>query len=329
MLATAAMSSFRTAHAANDGRLVETVVGPIDVSKLGFTLSHEHVCVFPRALFSDRSVAATRMVEHLKQAKAAGVDTVIDVTTADVGRDVRFGEEVSRRSGIQIIASTGFRFSPKSYKTQTVDQIAGLFIREIEQGIDETNIKAGVIKVAASEASITPAEEKGFKAAARASKVTGVPIQTHTDARRRGGEMQADLFEAEGVSPARVSFGHSDDTDDVSYLLGLAKRGYTLGIDHVFYGAIEKAEGQPGYIKERQEVPWTKRAGYIKQIIDAGYGDRLFLSNDWELDREAINPDGLLFNTHKTIPYLMQLGVSQRDIRTITVDNPRLFFGRE
>jgi phosphotriesterase-related protein len=155
-----------------------------------------------------------------------------------------------------------------------------------------------------------------------------VPIETHTDARRRGGEMQADIFEAEGVSPARVSLGHSDDTDDVNYLIGLAKRGYTLGIDHAFYGAVESAKDQPGYIKERMEVPWQKRAGYIKQLIDAGCGDKLFLSNDWELDREKINPDGLLFNTRKTLPYLKQIGVSPQHIYAITVENPKRFFSR-
>lgn len=324
LVTTAPLQMAQAAHAG----VVATVLGPIDVSKLGFTLSHEHVCVYPQNLFSDRTVAATTLVKKLKEAKAGGVDTIIDLTTADVGRDVRFGEEVSRRSGMQIVASTGFRFAPASYDVQTVEQIAELFIREIEQGIENTRIKAGVIKVGSRSAAVTAAEEKGFQAAARASKVTGVPVQTHTDARRRAGEIQADIFEAEGISPSRVSLGHSDDTDDVDYLLGLAKRGYTLGIDHAFYGAIEKAEGQPGYIKERLEVPWKKRAGYVKQLIDAGFGDRIFLSNDWELDREEINPDGLLFNTRKTIPYLTRLGVSRRAIHAITVDNPKCFFSR-
>jgi phosphotriesterase-related protein len=335
----AAAASLRIAHAAKanaskDGPkaarsgVVETVLGPLDVSKLGFTLSHEHVCFFPHELFSDRAVAAAKMVDKLKEAKAAGVDTIIDLSPSGAGRDVRCLEEVSRRSGVHIVACTGFRFAPDSYNVQTVEQIAELFIREIDQGIEDTDIKAGVIKAASQSAAVTPAEEKGFRAAARVSKATGVPIETHSDALRRGGEAQAAILEAEGVSPARVSLGHSDDTDDVNYLIGLAKRGYTLGIDHVFYGAIQSAKGQPEYFKEKLQVPWQKRAGYVKQLIDAGFGDKIFLSNDWELDREKINPDGLLFNTRKTIPYLTQLGVSQREIHAITVDNPKHFFGR-
>jgi len=335
----AAAASLRIPHAtvANAGKddakvglagVVETVLGPIDVSKLGFTLSHEHPCFIPPEDFPDRTVAAARMIKKLKEAKAGGVDTIIDLSTADSLRDVRFGQEVARRSGMQIVAATGFRFAPESYKVQTVEQIAEFFIREIEQGIADTGIKAGVIKAAAVSAKITPAEEKGFKAAARASKATGVPIETHTDAGNRGGEMQADLLEAEGVSPARVSLGHCDDTKDVNYLIGLAKRGYTIGIDHVFYGATKAAKDEPRYVTYLRQIPWQKRAEYVKRLIDAGFGDKIFLSNDWELEREKMNPDGFLFNTRKTIPYLKQLGVSQREIQAITVDNPKRFFGR-
>ena len=308
--------------------VVEAVLGPLAISKLGFTLSHEHVCFIPHDLFPDKKTAAAKMVAKLKEAKAAGVDTIIDLTTSDVGRDVRFGQEVSRKSGMQIVAATGFRFAPDSYPTQPVDQIAELYIREIEHGIDDTRIKAGVIKAAGVAGALTPAEEKGFRAAARASKATGVPIETHTRAGQRGGETQAAILEAEGVNPARVSLGHSDDTTDVSYLLGLAKRGYTIGIDHVFWGATKPAKGEPDYVTSLRQIPWQQRAGYVKQLIDAGFGDRIFLSQDWELEREQMNPDAFLFNTRHTIPYLQQLGVTQQQIHAITVDSPRRFFAR-
>lgn len=307
---------------------VETVLGPLDVSKLGFTLSHEHVCYIPMGLFSDRTAAADKMVEKLKEAKATGVDTIIDLTPFDAGRDVRFGQEVSRRSGVHIVVATGFRFPHDSYLHQTVDQIAEVYIREIEHGIEDTGVKAGVIKMASQSGTVLPAEEKGIRAAARASKATGVPIETHTDAGHRGGEAQAAILEAEGVNPARVSLGHCDDTEDVNYLIGLAKRGYTIGIDHVFYGATKPAKDEPEYVTYLRHVPWQKRAGYVKQLIDAGFGDKIFLSQDWELEREQMNPDAFLFNTRRTIPYLKQLGVSQQQIHAITVDNPKRFFAR-
>jgi phosphotriesterase-related protein len=303
----------KAAHAG----VVQTVLGPLDASKLGFTLTHEHICRCPLKVFGDRANA----VDKLKEARDAGVDTVVDVTTFDGERDIRFGEEVSRKSGMQIVACTGQHFfAPESFNSRTVEEIAETFIREIERGIEGTDIKAGVIKVAARSGAMTPAEEKVFKAAARASKATGIPVQTHTNSPQRGGETQADIFEAEGLSPTRVSLGHSNDTDDMDYLAGLAKRGYTLGMDHAFWGLAAGAT-----------LPSQRRVECIKQLVDAGFVDRMFLSNDWvfgDVQREKINPDGLLYTTRRTIPFLRQIGVTERDIRVITVGNPKRFFSR-
>lgn len=302
--------------------VVQTVLGPLDASKLGFTLTHEHIGGGNLSeRFGSRANAVAKAVDKLKEARDAGVNTIVDVTTFDIGRDIRFREEVSRKSGMQIVACTGQHlYAPESFSERTVEDITELLIREIDQGIEDTDIKAGVIKVATRSAGVTPSEEKVLKAAARASKATGVPIETHTHARLRGGEKQVEIFEAEGVSPARVSLGHSDDTDDMNYLIGLAKRGYTLGMDHIYRGM---AQGE--------KVPWQRRAEYIKQLVDSGFVDKIFFSNDWvlgDVEREKLNPDGLLFTTRKTIPYLKQIGVSQREIDVITVENPRRFFSR-
>lgn len=301
---------------------VQTVQGPLDASKLGFTLTHEHVGNSSVKFCGSRANCVARAVEKLKEARDAGVDTVVDVTTFDIGRDIRFCEEISRKSGMQIVVCTGQHlFASESFNARSVEEITDLFIREIERGIDDTDIKAGVIKVASRSGAMTPVEEKVFKAAARASRATGIPIETHTNSRLRGGEKQAEIFEAEGLSPDRVSLGHSDDTDDLDYLLGLVKRGYTLGMDHTFWGMTSGAT-----------FPWQRRAECIKQLLDAGFVDKLFFSNDWvfgDTAREKVNPDGMLFTIRKTIPYLKQIGVTQRDIRAIAVDNPARFFRRD
>jgi phosphotriesterase-related protein len=320
-----AATSVQCGHApkagANPGGVVQTVLGPIDASKLGFTLTHEHICRFPAKVFGDREKAVAKAVDTLKEARDAGIDTVVDVTTFDVERDIRFGEEVSRKSGMQIVACTGQHFfAPESFNARTLEEITEVFSREIEQGIDGTDIKAGVIKVAARSGAMTPTEEKVFRAAARASKATGIPVATHTNSSERGGEAQAAIFETEGLSATRVSLGHSNDTDDLDYLTGLARRGYTLGLDHAFWGTAPGAT-----------LPWQRRVECIKQLVDEGLVGRLFLSTDWvfgDVERDTVNPDGLLYTTRKTIPYLKQIGVSQREIRTITVENPARFFGR-
>ena len=322
----------------NGGR-VQTVLGPLDASGLGFTLSHEHVAdgltflnEWPESSGGQAGFVAA-FVDKLKRVRAGGVHTIVDLTTYDVGRDIRFLEEVSRRSGMQVVAATGQRFVPPDIPDErlvarTAGEFAAFFIKEIEQGIDGTNIKAGVIKVAAQGRNIRPLEENALRGAARASKATGIPISTHTHARQRGGETQAEIFEAEGVSPSRVSLGHSDDSGELDYLLGLVKRGYTLGLDHVNRGF------SPDF-----KPPLETRAEFIRELVAAGFADRIFLSHDSEFGssllpedkkefREKLNPDGMLFNTRKLIPYLRQIGVPEAAIQAITVDNPARFFSR-
>ena len=261
---------------------VQTVLGPIEASKLGFTLTHEHMGGSSANIFGSRANSAARAVDRLKEARDAGISTVVDVTTFDIRRDIRFCEEISRKSGMHIVVCTGQHlFADESLSARTVDEIAELFVREIEQGIEGTDIKAGVIKVAARSEAMTPAEENVFRGAARASKATGVSIETHTNARRRGGEKQVEIFEAEGLSAARAALGHSDDADDLDYLVGLARRGYTLGMDHINRGN-----------KPDAPMPWQARTERIKQLIDAGFADRIFLSNDWvhgDAEREKAN----------------------------------------
>jgi phosphotriesterase-related protein len=319
---------------------VQTVLGPIDASKLGFTLTHEHVADGPDVLnrwpkaWGGKTEFVARAVDKLRAVRAAGVNTIADLTTYDVGRDIRFLEEVSRKSGLTMIASTGQRFFPPKFPhvsmpARATEGLAEFFQKEIEKGIDDTGIKAGVIKIGIMTKYPTALEETGLRAAARASKATGVPIRTHTDAAHRAGESHAAILEDEGVDPARVSFDHSDDSGDMDYFLGLVKRGYSLGMDHVHRGM--SPDFKPSF---------ERRAECIKLLIDAGFAGKIFLSQDSEFGgallpekarewRETIDPpDGLLFTTRRLIPHLGQMGVSDRDIRTITVDNPRHFFSR-
>jgi len=315
--------------------VVQTVRGPIDGSKLGFTLPHEHVFVgsagvletWP-SLVGGRTAFRDRVVDRLKAMKAEGVDSIVDVTPSDVGRDIRFLEDVSRRSGVNIVACTGHWLNPSlTMAARTVDELAELFVGEIERGIDGTDIKPGVIKVATDREGVTPFLEKALRAAARASKATGIPVTTHTYAVGRIGEKQADIFEAEGLSPTHACLGHSDETTDMDYLTGLVRRGYTIGMDHMPQGLRPPAAGLPS---------WQQRSAAVKQLVDAGFTEKLFLSNDWYFGvtmaitgamdiMDKLNPDGMLFVTRKIIPHLKQLGVTEAQIRTITIDNPRRF----
>src|ERR1051326_5672254 len=135
---------------------VNSVLGPLDTADLGFTLTHEHVFTasagilqsYPE-LFGDFEQFKAEAVATLREAREGGVQTIVDLTTLDLGRDVRILADVARQSGLNIIAASGiWRDIPRAFWNRPPDQIAALFVREIEHGIDGTGIKAGIIKVA-------------------------------------------------------------------------------------------------------------------------------------------------------------------------------------
>ena len=309
---------------------VNTVLGPIDSSELGFTLSHEHVSngfggspfTFPE--FLDRPATLECAVKDLSAAREEGLHTIMDVAPHDQGRDIRLQEEVSRRSGVNVVVSTGTWLDvPRFFMGARPDKIADMYVREIEEGIEGTDIRAGVIKVASDKGGVKPEEELVLRAAARTAKRTGIPIMTHTWAPERVGEQQVRVFKEEGVDMGLVCIGHSNDTTDMGYLTGLLEQGVWLGMDR-----------HPG---GGPDVPlWRERSQVVRSLIEQGWGHRLMLAHDWDSSiglhslelraaREANNPDSYLFITRHVLPYLKELGATDEDIDRLTVHNPRRY----
>lgn len=311
---------------------VNSVLGPLETGRLGFTLAHEHIIVVPTPMghayqeFIYRDEVLKKGVTALKEAYAEGVRTIVDVTPFDSGRDVELMRDVSRGSGVQIICCTGCWLDiPRSLWDADPDMVASLFVRDITKGIERTDIRAGIIKVANDIGGVTKPGEVVLRAAARAQKATGVPISTHTWAPERVGDQQIRIFQEEGVDLKHVYIGHSNDTADIEYLSGIIEKGAWLGLDRY-------PGGDPG------TPDWKQRTDVLKRLIDAGYGNRIMLGHDWdvtltmgnkkqraELD-EQYNPDGYLFITRKVLPRLRESGVPEEVIRGIMVDNPRRFF---
>lgn len=311
---------------------INTVQGPVDTANLGFTLSHEHVGTNAAGLrhtypeFIDREGIIEQSTAAMKEAYAEGVRTIVDVSTFDLGRDVRAIEEVSRNSSMQIIVATGNHLAvPRPFGDVSPDVIAPLYIREIEEGIEGTGIKAGIIKVASDRGGITPPQEVVLRAAARTQKQTGIPISTHTWSPDRVGEQQVRILEEEGVDLNRVYIGHSNDDTDMDYLLGLLDKGVWLGLDRYPGGRVP---GTPD---------WEKRTEIAYKLIESGFAHRIMLSHDYSVpkarhgaavqeERRRANPDGYNFIPRKVLPRLKELGASDQDIHQITVENPRRFF---
>lgn len=305
---------------------VETVLGPIEASRLGNVLSHEHVLVgmgednhhYPWLFDWDQTRA--NAIRELTEAKQGGINTVIDLTTPDLGRDVEFVREASRASGMNVIAATGiWRDVPRSFWTRDIEDIAAIFVREIEVGIGDSGIKAGCIKVANDMGGVTPEGERILRGAARACKRTGCPISTHHWAPEEVGRRQVEVFQEEGVPMDRVAIGHSADTTDVDYLENLLRTGVYLSMDR-----YPGAAGRPN---------WEQRNATVKALIDRGWAERLMLGHDYApmpvlRDREApaaSGPTRYLFVSTVAVPALIAQGVAEATIDLMLREVPRRF----
>lgn len=309
---------------------VMTVLGPIDGSQLGVTLSHEHVLVgmgednhhYPWRF--DWEATRANAVRELSEAKAGGVDTIIDLTTPDLGRDVEFVRDAARASGMQVVVATGiWRDIPRSFWTRDIDEIADIFVHEIEVGIGRTDIRAGVIKVANDMGGVTPEGERILRGAARACRRTGCPISTHQWAPEEVGWQQVRIFEEEGVQMDRVAIGHSADTTDVDYLERLLQRGVFLSMD--------RYPGAPG------RPTWEQRNATVKALIERGWADRLMLGHDYapmpvvkgQAPAPAQGPTRYLFVSTVAAPALVRDGVRQETIDLMLREVPRRFLTGE
>jgi phosphotriesterase-related protein len=312
-----------------------TVTGPVSPDRLGITLMHEHFTFAYPGWFADdsltpynRDAAEAVCLKVLDDVKKLGVKTIVDATAADVGgRDPILLKNLSVKSGVNIIAATGF--FPESvgaggyYRWQSTmrgrnleEDIYELFSTEINLGIRGSGVKAGVIKVATGDPIISDYESTVFQAAVKVAKETGVPIITHTEAATVG-PVQQDLFLRLGADPGRIMIGHQNNSESIDYALRqLEKPGFYLGFDRV------------------NPLMSTAAEDNIVSLVARGYGDRIMISHDcifvW-LGRPGTLPPqyaewypDYLFK--KLLPKMKRAGVTDEQIRRILVDNPRRFF---
>jgi phosphotriesterase-related protein len=311
---------------------VETVLGPIDAAELGTVLSHEHVLVsmgedwHHYSWMFDWDQTRANAIRDLSDAKVGGVDTLIDLSTPDLGRDVAFIRDVAAASGMNVVVATGIWLDvPPSFWEffgRDLDAIADIFVREIEVGIDNTDIKAGAIKVANDVAAggVTPESERILRGAARALKRTGCPISTHQSAVERIGARQVEIFREEGAPMDRICIGHSADTADVDYLESLLNAGVFLSMDR--YGGPDD---------------WRQRNATLKALADRGWAHRLMLGHDesptpvlaGEKSPPREGPSPYLFLSTVAIPGLRADGVSEHAIDTMLREVPRRFLTGE
>jgi phosphotriesterase-related protein len=318
---------------------VQTVKGPVEADELGTTLIHEHLRNSDEAVHHQwpnagavkedppYAVAPGEDFEiAVREAKAAvelGVKTIGEPTAMFLGRDVEFMRRVSEETGLQVVPCTGiytYDPLPQFFVNRDADQIAELFVSDIEQGIQGTEIKAAFIKCAADEPGVTENVEKVHRAAARASVRTGAPIMAHSRPESDTGPRQVEIFEEEGVEPSKVQIAHTGDTDDLEYIERLLEKGVWIGLDR--YGL-------------ELFLPYEKRQATTRTLLERGYADRMFLSadsvatTDWfpanvieQLIAAGMAKDWTIrLVPEKVLPELREDGMSEEQERTMMVDN--------
>jgi phosphotriesterase-related protein len=203
------------------------------------------------------------------------------------------------------------------------EMLAEYLIREIREGIEGTDTRAGIIKCATDRLGVTPFNRKLLQATARAHRLTGVPISTHTAVSNRSGIAQQDVFEECGVDLRRVVIGHCGDTDDISYLESILTRGSTIGMDR---NGIELI------------LPTKQRVATIAELCRRGWADQMVLSHDascfidW-FPKQLVEAMASDWNYRhvcdQVIPALLESGVDDEQIHSMTVDNPRRVFEQQ
>jgi phosphotriesterase-related protein len=308
---------------------VNTVTGPVDSGDLGFALMHEHVIVANWAMrqsypgWFDRATVIKQAVAGLQAARARGVNTIVDATTANIGRDAELLCEVSERSGVNIIASTGLYWTEEpSLDNWEADRLVDWLVRDITDGMQGTPARAGIIKCGTDRFGLTPLNRKLLRVAARLHRLTGVPITTHTNVNFQTGLLQQEVFAEEGVDLRRVIIGHCGDTSDVEYLEKLLRAGSTLGMDRFWHPQIYPTADRVAIVAE------LCRRGWATQLVLGHDGD---LYSDWSAEsleehQHAARRSPFCCISDEMLPLLRAAGVTEEQIRQMMVDNPRSIF---
>ena len=302
---------------------VRTVLGPVDPAELGWVLPHEHTAIalwhVPNRwdyweLRRDEPVIR----EELAAFHSVGGGTVVDLTLDGVGRDPEWLVGLSRATGLHVVMGSGWYrgayYPPElSVDRRSVGALADAIVRDATVGVGETGIRAGIIgEIGTDKPWLSAQEERVHRAAARAARRTGLAITTHA-VQSTVGLDQLDVFEAEGADLSRVVIGHADSNPSLEYHLAIVGRGATVEFDFL---------GMSFTPLERHGE--SRIVDNLRELLSRGHVKRILLSQDVCHDSQLrrYGGNGYTYLAESFLPRLREAGVSEDEIRTITVDNP-------
>ncbi len=310
---------------------VNTVLGPVPAETLGIVAFHEHIGYGMPGSELDSKWWKTpeqkyeETVPKLRRFHELGGGTFVDATGICNGRDVDYYKSLSAKTGVHIVACTGFVGGDTAlthFAKASVEYLADQFIHEITVGIGRSGAQAGIIKVGVSRGGrMTELDKRIYRAAARAAKLTGVPVMTHLaiDA-----EPAVEIFHDEGLPLDRVVFGHVDDgvNADKTNDVWIAEQGGRIGFDT--FGYETELPDPPFWARPRQE----RLDHFLRFIGGPGRLEMVLASADANcspLGWPGVKGHTVNYIFDDLIPDLRKAGVDEATITTIFVDNPANF----
>ncbi len=298
--------------------MVRTVLGDIDASQLGFTMSHEHILTHPRGSGSKAEIghhldSVEKAIEMLREFKDVGGSCVVETTPESWGRNTPGMVQASRASGVHVIACTGYICEEHGMEPEvssaSIDDVAQRMIHDVTVGMDGTDVKAGWVKAGTAYMHITPNEEKVLRAGVRTAMTTGVCLHTHTTGGTMGIE-QTEIAADEGMDLRRMIVAHVDRNPDLWYHRKILETGASI-----IYDGPGKAKYYPDSV----------RVELLRQLVADGFEHQIMLSND--MGRRSHHTvygygPGLTWIKMRFLPRLLEEGFSQETIDAFMVKNP-------
>ena len=307
---------------------VMTVRGPVPSDALGFVLPHEHTGIAlwhvqDRWDYWELTVDDAIVLPELEAYRAAGGDTIVDLTLPGVGRDPARLRRYAEATGLHVVMGAGWYrtayYPPEALvDRRSTDDLADEIVREFTDGVGDTGVRPGIIgEIGTDKPWLSAQEERVHRAVARAARRTGMAVTTH-GVMSPVGLAQLQVFEEEGLDPARVVIGHADSYPDLEHHLAIIGRGASLEYD--FLGMSFTVMEQHGE---------TRVIELLGELVARGHADRILLSQD-VCHNSQLRPyggNGYVYLIETFLPRLRAAGIDEAAIRTMTVDNPARILG--
>ncbi len=303
---------------------VQTVRGAVDPADIGITLPHEHTAISLWHIANRWDYWELRrdepiITDELKRFVSAGGSAIVDLTLPGVGRDPAWLLRLAETTGLHIVTGTGW-YREAYYPAEalidrrSVDDLADEIVRDATDGIGGSGVRAGIIgEIGTDKPWLSAQEERVHRAAARAARRTGLAITTHAVQSVVGLDQLA-VFEAEGADLSRVVIGHADSHPDPAYHRAIVERGASVEFDFLGMSFTPLERHGEGRIVES-----------ICDLLARGHVERILLSQDVCHDSQLTRygGSGYTYLADTFLPRLRAAGVSDDELRTITVGNPR------